>query len=340
MITRIAIVGSGFGMYCLLPAFNGIKGCEVVGICGKNSKRMEKFCKRFCLTRYDDWKEMLETEKPNAVAIAVIPKNQFEIAEYALQNKIAVFAEKPLTTSLDTSIKLNKLAEKNDLPNMIDFIFPEIPEWREAKKIIEKGILDEIININVDWTFLSYDLKNCIKSWKTNIDQGGGALSLFFSHTFYYLEYFLGKIKNLQCDLILSEKNDNSSENVINMTIVFENGCIGNAHMDISNTKQQKHVIEFHTKNETMILQNYSENFVDNFELIISRESNTEKIMNGNLENHDYEQLEDPRVKVIKPLATRFIHWCNTGIPSKPDFQDGLRVQKLIELARNSKISK
>ena len=64
--------------------------------------------------------------------------------------------------------------------------------------------------------------------------------------------------------------------------------------------------------------------------------------MNGNLENHDCEELEDSRVKVIKPLATRFIKWCNTGMPSKPDFQDGLRVQKLIEMARNSnlKISK
>ena len=113
MSTKIAIVGSGFGMYCLLPTFSGIKECEVVSICGKNSERMKKYCKRFCVIRYDDWKEMLQKEKPNAVAISVIPKNQFEIAEYALQNEIAVFAEKPLTTSTDTSIKLSKLPTKS-----------------------------------------------------------------------------------------------------------------------------------------------------------------------------------------------------------------------------------
>jgi hypothetical protein len=27
---RVAIIGSGFGLYGLLPAFNAIKGCEVV----------------------------------------------------------------------------------------------------------------------------------------------------------------------------------------------------------------------------------------------------------------------------------------------------------------------
>jgi predicted dehydrogenase len=339
MNTRIAIVGSGFGMYCLLPAFSGIKGCEVVGICGKNSERMEKFCKEFCLTRYDDWKEMLEVEKPNAVAISVIPKNQYEIAEYALQNKIAVFAEKPLTTSVDTSIKLNKLAKKNNLPNMVDFIFPEISEWCEAKKIIEKDMLGEILNINVDWTFLSYDLKNHIKSWKTDIDQGGGALSLFLSHTFYYLENFLGKIKNMQCDFTLLGKNYNNSESIINITMLFENGCVGNIHMDISNAKQQKHVIEFHTENKTMTLQNFSDSFVDNFELIISEKNKIKKVTNYNVENYDYGQVEDPRVKMVKPIAIRFINWCNTGVSSKPNFQDGLRVQELIEMARNLKRS-
>ena len=81
---------------------------------------------------------------------------------------------------------------------MIDFIFPEIPEWNTAKKTIENQLIGKIHNVNVDWKFLSYDLRNHIKSWKTDVEQGGGALSFYFSHVFYYLEYFLGRIKNLQ----------------------------------------------------------------------------------------------------------------------------------------------
>ena len=92
---------------------------------------------------------------------------------------------------------------------MIDFIFPEIPEWRAAKKAIEDGLIGKILNINVDWTFLSYDLRNDIKSWKTDVKQGGGALSFYFSHTFHYLEYFIGRIKSLQCSFSSSEKSVN-----------------------------------------------------------------------------------------------------------------------------------
>ena len=336
MNTKVAIVGSGFGMYGLLPAFSRIKECKVVSICGKNSEMMLNNCKKLGLNRYTDWREMLQKEKPDAVAIAVIPSHQYEIAIYALENGMAVFAEKPLTTSFDTSLELNKLAKKKRLPNMLDFLFPEIPEWHAAKKVIENGLIGEILKVNVDWTFLSYDLMNHIKSWKTDVKQGGGALSFYFSHVFYYLEYFLGRIKNIECNFSSSEKSLNKGETGTDMTISFENGCVGNAHMDISNTDQQKHKVEFHAEGKTMILQNFNSNFVDNFELILNTSKGIEKIKPDMLLDSSYDESEDPRVKVIKPIAERFINWCNTGNTAKPDFEDGLRVQELIKMARIS----
>jgi predicted dehydrogenase len=334
MNTKVAIVGSGFGMYGLLPAFSRIKECKVVSICGKNSEMMLNNCKKLGLNRYTDWREMLQKEKPDAVAIAVIPSHQYEIAIYALENGMAVFAEKPLTTSFDTSLELNKLAKKKRLPNMLDFLFPEIPEWHAAKKAIENGLIGEILKVNVDWTFLSYDLMNHIKSWKTDVKQGGGALSFYFSHVFYYLEYFLGRIKNIECNFSSSEKSLNKGETGTDMTISFENGCVGNAHMDISNTDQQKHKVEFHAEGKTIILQNFNSNFVDNFELILNTSKGIEKIKPDMLLDSSYDESEDPRVKVIKPIAERFINWCNTGNTAKPDFEDGLRVQELIKMAR------
>ena len=336
MNTKVAIVGSGFGMYGLLPAFSRIKECKVVSICGKNSEMMLNNCKKLGLNRYTDWREMLQKEKPDAVAIAVIPSHQYEIAIYALENGMAVFAEKPLTTSFDTSLELNKLAKKKRMPNMLDFLFPEIPEWHAAKKAIENGLIGEILKVNVDWTFLSYDLMNHIKSWKTDVKQGGGALSFYFSHVFYYLEYFLGRIKNIECNFSSSEKSLNKGETGTDMTISFENGCVGNAHMDISNTDQQKHKVEFHAEGKTMILQSFNSNFVDNFELILNTSKGIEKIKPDMLLDSSYDESEDPRVKVIKPIAERFINWCNTGNTAKPDFEDGLRVQELIKMARIS----
>lgn len=333
MNTKVAIVGSGFGMYCLLPSFSKVKGCTVVSICGKSSERMQRYCKKLSLNRYTDWGEMLQKEKPDAVAIAVIPKYQYEIAKFALENGMAVFAEKPLTTSFDTSLELAKLAKKKGLPNMIDFLFPEIPQWQQAKKAIENDMVGEILKVNVDWTFLSYNLRNNIKSWKTDVKLGGGALSFYCSHTLYYLEYFLGKIKNIQCNLSTSEKNM-KGDTCVDMIISFENGCTGNVHTDISDSKQ-KHRVDFHGERGTIILQNISNDFVDNFELTTNTLNGLQKIK-PNIINSSHDESEDSRVKLVVSLAKRFINWCNTGVAAKPDFQDGMRVQELIEMARIS----
>ena len=339
MNTKVAIVGSGFGMYGLLPAFSRIKGCKVVSICGKNSERMLNYCKKLSLNRYTDWRKMLQKEKPDAVAIAVIPSHQYEIVKHALENGVAVFAEKPLTTSFATSREISELAKEKGLPNMLDFIFPEIPEWEAAKKAVESGLVGKIHKINVDWAFLSYDLRNSIKSWKTDVQQGGGALSFYFSHAFYYLEYFLGRIKNVRCQLFSSEKSLNKGETSMNMTILFESGCMGNVNMDISYSGQQKHALEFFAEGSKIILKNISDSFVDNFELTVDTGQKIQKIKPDNILDISRDESEDERVKVIKPIAERFINWCNTGVEAKPDFEDGLRVQELILLARSSHYS-
>src|SRR3989344_5275474 len=117
MNKKVSIVGSGFGIYGLLAAFDMVEGCEIISICAQKSERLEKYWKNRGSDKiYADWKEMLDREKPDALAIAVIPKYQYEIAKYALENGIAVFAEKPLTTSVATSLELCKLARKNKLP--------------------------------------------------------------------------------------------------------------------------------------------------------------------------------------------------------------------------------
>jgi len=219
---------------------------------------------------------------------------------------------------------------------MIDFIFPEIPEWHTAKKSIENGMIGKVLNINVDWMFLSYDLKNRIKSWKTDVEKGGGALSYYFSHALYYLEYFTGRIKNMQCIFSTSEKSMNHGETIINMILLFENGCIGNANLNASYAGQQQHTIEFHGEDGTMVLQNNSNSLVDNFELIVNNQEGVREV--GPEKSFDLlsDTSEDPRVRPVKAVADRFINWCNTGIPSKPDFEDGLRVQELIEMAKDS----
>ena len=269
---------------------------------------MDNFCKKFHVQQYTNWKDMLQNEKPDAVAIAVIPKHQFEIAKYALEKKISIFAEKPLTTSYQDSLELTKLTQKHNIPNMVDFEFPEIPEWDEVKQIIDNHTLGKISSIDVNWTFMSYDLLHKIKSWKTDVEQGGGALSLVLSHTFYYLEFFLGKIKSMKFSSSSSDKSLNNGDTAINMNLLFENGCQGNVHVDISNSNEHNHTIKFLGNNGTLTLQNNTNSFVDNFQIILDKNNESKKIKPHKTLKISNEDFEDQRVKIVNILATKFIN--------------------------------
>ena len=223
------------------------------------------------------------------------------------------------------------------LPNMIDFEFPEIPQWRKAKKIIESDNIGKISHVKVNWSFLSYDLKNQIKSWKTETVKGGGVISLVVSHVFYYLENFLGEIECMESVVSSSEKSLNKGETTIKICIKFKNGCKGIVNVDISNSEISQHIIEFDGSNAKLILENKSTRLVDNFELYLLESDNSKKIqVNNEFLNND--ESEDPRIKIVKFVAQKFVNWCNTGISQRPNFEDGARVQKLIDMSySNSK---
>lgn len=218
---------------------------------------------------------------------------------------------------------------------MMDFLFPEIPEWKETKKILTSNILGNISQFKVEWKFLSYDLKNRINSWKTDKTQGGGALSHFCSHTFHYMEFFLGKIQSIDSAFSYSKKSVNHAETRVSMNVLFESGCYGQIDLDIAFSGTPIHKLEFFSNRGNIVLQNLTTNIVDGFELFLSTNDEKKPILPT---NHfiNVDPTEDPRIKAILPIAKRFIHWCENGISSKPDFEDGLRVQELIELTRNS----
>ena len=335
MKVRLAIIGSGFGLYGLLPAFQQIPECIITGICGRSSERMVDYCRKtFVPHIFQDWRELIEESKPEAIAVAVVPKYQHAIIMYALRRGISVFAEKPISINLEYAEQLLMGARKSCLPNMIDFIFPEIPEWKNVKDLLRNDTIGRVIQVTVNWSFLSYDIKNRIKTWKSNPEEGGGALAFYFSHVFYNLEFFLGKIQMLQCHFNYSPNSLGQGETVISMLVRWEAGCTGNIVLNCSSVGVNKHVWEFQGQKGDLVLQNNRRSTIMGFE-IINYNANGERIVIAPAKSGDLSE-EDERVCLVKSLGKRFIAWHQRGEPSKPDFEDGVRVQQLIEYAINS----
>ncbi len=351
-IIKVGIIGSGFGLYGLLPAFYSLKNCTIVAVCANNPQRLSKYYFSLGLKNtYTDWREMLDKEKLDALAIAVTPAAQYTIAKTAIQKGIHIFAEKPLADTYEHAKILYALAVKYKITHAVDFIFPEIDEWIKVKKLLDNNKYGKLKHITVNWNFLSFDLKNKISTWKTDPSIGGGALSFYFSHTLYYLEYFGGEINDIKSNFSYSKKSLNKAEVGVDLLFGFKNKTRGMAHLSCDTVGLNRHQLIFKCKRGTIILENKN-GFVKNFIITIYTDNGKKPIIyalrnrhsreGGNPEsktNISTKTDEKARVEVIKKIAERFTLACINKQQMKPSIKEGLRVQQLIKIIKGTKPS-
>lgn len=333
---KIGIIGSGFGLYGQLPAFNSIPKCRVVCITGKKTPRLLKYCKSINLTKiYTDWNLMLKNEQLDAVALAVPPNIQYQIAKAAINKGLHVFAEKPLAANLKQAKELYALAAKKKVVTAVDFIFPEIPEWQKVKSLLDKEVYGKLKHVSVNWDFESYDIKNKIASWKTDAARGGGALAFYFSHSLYYLEWFAGQIIKLKSLLSHSFESLNGGEVGADLLLKFKKGVSGYAHISANSKGLIRHYLTFICERGTVVLEN-AKDVTKSFNIKVFSNSREKKIRVNS--RRGARKNEDERVMEIKKIAGRFVRACSLRKQMTPSFSHGLRAQKLAEQIKSQQI--
>ena len=311
---NIGIVGSGFGSVGLLPAFKSVKGCKVVSVCTNRSQ----------------WPALLERADLDAVAIAVPPQAQYRIAKAAIKKGLHVFAEKPLTATSAQARELCVLARKKNITHGIDFIFPEIAEWKKVKSLLDSKKFGKLIHVSVQWKWQSRDSRLKKWSWRTKIKEGGGALSFYFSHGLYYLEHFAGKIIDAEVLFLYAKGNPYDGESGFDLNLKFKKGITGSICLSSDSRGQARHTLVFTCECGVIVLENKGA-VVDNFIVKTYSVAGEKRVR---VPKDKQLKKEDERVKIVRILAKRFVRACMRRQQMVPSFAEGLRIQELIDRIR------
>jgi predicted dehydrogenase len=245
-----------------------------------------------------------------------------------------VFAEKPLAADLEQARELCVLAKENGIVHGIDFMFPEIAEWRKAKEMLAAEELGPCRHVAVDWTWLSGDLRHDRSTWRTDVAAGGGVLSLHFSHGLHYLEHFAGKITDVACLFSHSPRSRNGGEVGVDMLLTFPDSVTGSVHVSCNSPGRVAHRLVFQCERGVIVLEN-SDAVVDNFSVRTYSESGEQLVA---VEADTGQPGEDERAKIVRRVAERFVEACAGKGHASPSFEDGLRAHELIELARRNAV--
>ena len=338
-MTRVGIVGCNYGRTVLLPAFRAEPRCEVVALAGTDAARTSELARAAEVARgLGDWRALVEDSAVEAVAIAVPPERQPEVARRALDLGKPVFVEKPLAADLAGAQAMLDAAHKSGKPTIIDFNFAELPSWRRAKSMLDDGAVGRLRHVVVTWNVENQAIRLRLESWKMRSHGGGGLLGNFVSHCFYYLEWLCGRITGMSGHVF--PLPDRDAESSIVLALAFASGAGGSLQMSCASLLGSGHRIELYGDDGTLVLANPTPDYFRGFELKHGRRGdaalNAVTIEDADA---DADQHSDSRIAPVSRLVRRFIDACETGAPAAPGFAEGYRVQCLIDAARRAHAS-
>jgi predicted dehydrogenase len=206
---------------------------DIVAVCDIKPKAMDNLLGKYNLqdqgiARYTDYKEMIEIEKPQIVAVSTESGNHVEIARYVIRKKIALILEKPMALSLSEAEELIHMAENQHVTFAVCQQNRYNVSTQLVKKAIDAGYFGKIshIALTVRWARGSGYLEQ--GDWRGTWEQDGGTLMNQCIHGCDLLRWF----GNSQIDSVSGHLFNHfhpylEVEDLGLATVYFTNGIIG-----------------------------------------------------------------------------------------------------------------
>ena len=206
---------------------------EIVGICDIVPENMDNLLNKLNIEldkykKYTDYKEMLENEKPELVAIATESGKHAQIALDCLDAGCNVIIEKPIALSLEDADKIIEKAKEKDLvvcANHQNRFNKSIQKIRQA---VESGEFGKMLygTAHIRWN-RGQDYYTQAP-WRGTWAQDGGALMNQCIHNIDLLRWMMGDEIDEVCAYTDNLNHDYIEAEDLGMAIVkFKNGSYG-----------------------------------------------------------------------------------------------------------------
>ncbi len=146
---KAGFVGAGFVGPLHMENLRRLGYVEVSAVAEINQAEADKVANRLGIPKaYGDWRKIIDDSDIDVVHITAPNKMHYPVAKAALKAKKHVICEKPLTLDLNESKELVKLAKEQKVINATTFNMAFYPMVRQAKAMVAGGELGNIFLIH------------------------------------------------------------------------------------------------------------------------------------------------------------------------------------------------
>jgi len=147
---------------------------------------------------YATWSDLISKEyqrKDRADVLSVMTPNDshFDICSAALKAGFDVICDKPLTTSLGSSLRLLSMSRSFDRVLAVTYCYSGYPLVRQARAMVRDGAIGEIRQVHVQYV-QGWAVETNLTSWRFNREQVGGSSILIDlgTHAFHLAAFVTG----------------------------------------------------------------------------------------------------------------------------------------------------
>lgn len=156
---RIAIIGLGeYASRVHVPDLQRIPTICISAACRRNPRMLELLSRRHDISqRYTNWRDMLDSEKLDAVIVATPHDQHVAPTIAALKRNLNVLVEKPLALTTGDAKKVVQAECESTGQVMVSYSRRLHPSWLQLRRLIRDGVIGAIDFIQVVlWTDYKY----------------------------------------------------------------------------------------------------------------------------------------------------------------------------------------
>ncbi|MDG0790561.1 Gfo/Idh/MocA family oxidoreductase [Cohnella ginsengisoli] len=145
---KAAIVGAGAISSLHLQAIEAIDEIEAVAIADIDGERAKQASSMHRIQAYTDYRQMIETEKPDIVAITLPHYLHQEAAIWCARSGCHILLEKPMAIHAHECDEIMSAVYQSQVKLLVGHTQHYFAENRKAKEIIRSGQLGKLVMIN------------------------------------------------------------------------------------------------------------------------------------------------------------------------------------------------
>ncbi|MCY4632613.1 MAG: Gfo/Idh/MocA family oxidoreductase [bacterium] len=262
MTARIGVIGTGWwATRAHLPAIAANPEAELVAVADPDEANRSRAAEVFAPpATYDDYRDMLRTERLDGVIVAVPHTRHFDIARDALRHDLHVLVEKPMVLRSDHARDLLRTAAEHGREIIVGYPWHYNEQVNRARDWIASGAIGELLYVHslfasIVWELYRGDVDLVADEMGYTVNRtgrdtysdpalsGGGQGVTQITHSGALLLHMTG----LEPAEVFAQMHDHDLrvDLVDALSVRFASGCLGTIGSTGSTVRTQEEVLEY-----------------------------------------------------------------------------------------------